>query len=49
MKMKVDEQQFESVVRRMLEQKPEKRESLKTGEKKKAATIIPSKPQPDQR
>jgi hypothetical protein len=44
--MKVDEQQFESLVRKMLEQKPEKRETLKTGEKKKAATIIPPKPQP---
>jgi hypothetical protein len=46
--MKVDKGQFEEVVRRMLAQKPEKRESLKTGEKKKSATIIPSKPQPHQ-
>ena len=44
--MKVDQQKFESLVRQLLEQKPEKRESLKTGEKKKAATIIPPKPQP---
>ncbi len=44
--MKVDKEQFESVLRKMLDQKPEKRESLKTGEKKKAATIIPPKPQP---
>jgi len=47
--MKVDKQNFEALVRKMLDQKPEKRESLKTGEKKKAATIIPSKPLSDQR
>ena len=46
--MKVDKQKFEALVGRLLEQKPSKRESLKTGEKKKTATIIPSKPQPDQ-
>lgn len=46
--MKVDKQKFETLVRKMLDQKPEKRETLKTGEKKKAATIIPSKPQPHQ-
>lgn len=44
--MKVDKGQFESLVRKMLEQKPEKRETLKTGEKKKTGTIIPPKPQP---
>jgi hypothetical protein len=47
--MKVDKQKFEALVGRLLEQKPSKQESLKTGEKKKAATIIPPKPQPDQR
>jgi hypothetical protein len=47
--MKVDKQKFEALVGRLLEQKPSTRESLKTGEKKKAATIIPPKPQPDQR
>jgi hypothetical protein len=46
--MKVDKQQFESIVRKMLDQKPEKRETLKTGEKKKAGKIIPPKPQPNQ-
>ena len=46
--MKVDKGQFEKIVRKMLDQKPEKRESLKTGEKKNSATIIPPKPQPHQ-
>ena len=36
--MKVSEEQFEPVVRRMLDQKPEKRENFRAGEKKKAAT-----------
>ena len=48
--MKVDKDKFESLVSRLLEQKPSKQETLKTGEKKNSATIIPpSKPQPDQR
>jgi hypothetical protein len=48
--MKVDKQKFEALVGRLLEQKPAKRETLKTGEKKTSATIIPpSKPQPDRR
>jgi hypothetical protein len=44
--MKVDRQKFEALVRRLLEQKPVKQESLKTGAKKTTATIIPPKPQP---
>ena len=44
--MKVDKQKFESLVRKMLDQKPEKRESLKTGEKKKTGKIIPPTSQP---
>ena len=44
--MKVDKQKFEAVVGKLLAQKPSKRETLKTGEKKKTATIIP--PRPDQ-
>jgi hypothetical protein len=47
--MKVDRKKFESLVSRLLEQKPSKQESLKTGEKKKAAKIIPPTPQPHQR
>jgi len=39
--VKVDKQKFEALVSRLLEQKPSKRETLKTGEKKKTATIIP--------
>jgi hypothetical protein len=39
--MKVDKQKFEALVGRLLEQKPSKQESLKTGEKKKVAKIIP--------
>jgi hypothetical protein len=46
--MKVDKQKFEAVLGRMLEQKPTKRETLKTGEKKKGAMIIAPKPQPNQ-
>jgi hypothetical protein len=46
--MKVDKEKFEALVGKLLEQKPEKRESLKTGEKKKSGTIIPPRPQPDQ-
>ena len=46
--MKVNKEQFEQLVQRLLDQKPEKRESLKTGEKKKSATIIAPRPQPDQ-
>jgi hypothetical protein len=41
--MKVDKEKFEALVGKLLEQKPSKRETLKTGEKKKAATIIPPK------
>jgi hypothetical protein len=48
--MKVDKDKFEALVSRLLDQKPSKQETLRTGEKKKSATIIPpSKPQPDQR
>jgi hypothetical protein len=46
--MKVEKQKFETLLRKLLEQKPSKRESLKTGEKKTSATIIPPKPQPNQ-
>jgi hypothetical protein len=45
--MKVDKQKFETLVRRLLDEKPSKQETLKTGEKKKTATIIP--PKADQR
>ena len=45
--MKVDKQKFEAVLSKLLEHKPAKRETLKTGEKKKSATIIPPKPQPE--
>jgi hypothetical protein len=44
--VKVDKQKFESLVRKMLDQKPEKRENLKTGEKKKTGKIIPPTSQP---
>jgi hypothetical protein len=47
--MKVDRKKFESLVSRLLEQKPSKQESLKTGEKKKTAKIIPPTSQSDQR
>ena len=48
--MKVNKQKFETLFRKLLEQPPSKRESLKTGEKKKSATIIPAiEPKPDQR
>jgi len=48
--MKVNKQKFEALFRKLLEQPPSKRESLKTGEKKKAATIIPpTEPKSDQR
>jgi hypothetical protein len=47
--MKVDREKFEHLVSKLLEQKPSTRDSLKTGEKKKTATIIPpTKPQPNQ-
>jgi hypothetical protein len=49
--MKVSKEQFETVLRKLLEQKPEKQETLKTGAKKSAAKIIPPKkvrPEPDQ-
>jgi hypothetical protein len=46
--MKVEKQKFETLFRKLLEQKPSKRESLKTGAKKNSATIIPPKPQPNQ-
>ena len=39
--MKVDKHKFEALVGKLLEQPPTKRESLKTGEKKKSATIVP--------
>ncbi len=39
--VKVDKQKFEAIVGRMLEQKPSKQGTLKTGEKKKAGKIIP--------
>jgi len=42
--MKVNKQKFETLFRKLLEQPPSKRESLKTGEKKKSATIIPPTP-----
>jgi hypothetical protein len=44
--MKVSRDKFEALLRRLLDQKPEKRETLKTGAKKKSGTIIPPKPQP---
>jgi hypothetical protein len=44
--MKVDKQKFEALVGRLLQQTPSKRESLKTGKRKKTATIIPPTPQP---
>jgi hypothetical protein len=44
--VKVDKKKFEALVGKLLEGKPSKRETLKTGEKKKTATIIP--PRPDQ-
>jgi hypothetical protein len=44
--MKVNKDQFEAVFRKLLEQQPSKRETLKTGEKKKSATIIPPRPEP---
>jgi hypothetical protein len=47
--MKVDRKKFENLITKLLEQKPSKQETLKTGEKKKAAKIIPPTPQPDQR
>jgi len=37
--MKVDKQKFESVVGGLPVQKPERRENLKTGEKKEAARL----------
>jgi hypothetical protein len=46
--MKVDRKKFETLLGKLIEQKPSKRESLKTGEKKNSATIIPPKPQPNQ-
>jgi hypothetical protein len=45
--MKVNKQEFESLLRKLLEQKSQTRDSLKTGEKKNARTIIPPKPQPE--
>ena len=45
--MKVDKEKFEALVGKLLQQKPTKQETLKTGEKKKRGTIIP--PKPDQR
>ena len=48
--MKVEKKKFEDLFKRILSQPPSKRESLKTGEKKKTAKIIPpTTPQPDQR
>jgi len=41
--MKVDKEQFEALVGKLLRQKPTKQETLKTGEKKTQATIIPPK------
>jgi hypothetical protein len=46
--MKVEKKKFEDLFRRLLAQPPSKRETLKTGEKKKAAKIIPPTPQPHQ-
>lgn len=46
--VKVDKEMFEAVFRKLMAQPAAKRETLKTGEKKKAATIIPPKPQPGQ-
>lgn len=43
--MKVNKEKFEALFHKLLEQKPETRESLKTGQKKKAAKIIPPQPQ----
>ena len=40
--MKVNKDKFEALFRKLLEQKPSKRESLKTGEKKKSATMAPT-------
>jgi hypothetical protein len=45
--VKVDKDKFEALVGKLLQQKPTKQETLKTGEKKKTGTIIP--PKPDQR
>ena len=45
--MKVNRAEFEAIFRKLLEQKPQKRESLKTGQTKKSRTIIPPKPQPE--
>jgi hypothetical protein len=42
--MKVDKEKFEALVGKLLQQKPTKQETLKTGEKKNSATIIPPKP-----
>jgi hypothetical protein len=48
--MKVAKDKFETLFRKLLAQPPSKRESLKTGEKKKSATIIPpTEPKPDRR
>ena len=44
--MKVNKEKFEALFRQLLKQKPSNRESLKTGEKKKSATIIPPRPEP---
>jgi hypothetical protein len=44
--MKVNKEKFEALFRKILEQEPSKRETLKTGEKKKSATIIPPRPEP---
>jgi hypothetical protein len=44
--VKVNKDKFEALFRKLLEQKPATRESLKTGEKKKSATIIPPRPEP---
>jgi hypothetical protein len=46
--MKVDKQKFEALFRRLLAQPPAKQETLKTGEKKKTAKIIPPTSQPGQ-
>ena len=40
----VNKGDFEALVGKLLQQKPTKQETLKTGEKKKEATIIPPKP-----
>ena len=44
--MKVEKDKFEAVFKKLLDQGPSKRETLKTGEKKKSQTIIPPRPQP---